>query len=215
MKALKTKRRPERLPRVGDASESGRVEGKVMAPRSIREQLDAMKRRRSPKSSASTKINGPPVAKARLPANPSPAPPKTPKKVVDPPKRISPKRYVMAVTIPSWIACRPELSNAAKLCYGYLAQLWNPKVKCAFPSEDRMAGDLGCSDRTARRAVKELRDQKLLSKSRWDYIKMPKWKAPKRKRVYRFLKHPWAKGAKKLPKKRSSGHLPVIDGDHS
>lgn len=190
-----------------------------MAPKTQREKLEALKKRLSPTSS--TKPNGPPaprppVPRPRQPADPPAASPKMrkkPEKIASPLKLIkNPKKYVTAVTVPAWLARRPreELSNAAKLCYGLIQQFWNKNLRCAFPSEARIASDLGWSERTARRVVGELRGQNLV-KVRYQTIKMPNWKKSRRMRTYGLPSHDWWKGAKKLPQRSSSGRPPVTE----
>jgi hypothetical protein len=66
------------------------------------------------------------------------------------------------VQLPNFILTEKKLSAYAKLSYALLLSYAWQKDSC-FPGQQRMANDLGLSERHLRRAIKELEDSNYIS----------------------------------------------------
>src|SRR5579862_2006479 len=69
------------------------------------------------------------------------------------------------VQLPNFILKDKQLSAHAKLSYALLLSYAWQEGSC-FPGQERMAGDLGVSDRYLRQALKELEDHDYISVER-------------------------------------------------
>lgn len=96
-------------------------------------------------------------------------------------KRFNPYRTFNGVLIPEAICRIPdsELSQGAKVTYGRLAR-YAGEQGYAFPKQDTLGKEIGCSMRQARRYLSELCDFGLLESAR---------RGKKRSNVYFFLWH--------------------------
>ena len=75
----------------------------------------------------------------------------------------NPKSYAPAVYIPCWLIqiSIHLLSHGAKLTYGRLSQ-WSDTLGHAYRSSKQLAEELGTSEKSIERYLKELRDKKLI-----------------------------------------------------
>lgn len=94
---------------------------------------------------------------------------------------IIPYKKFQNIYVPDWLLCREDISNGAKLLYGKLCQHSGKDGNC-FPKLRTLAEELGCSQRTIGRYVKELKEYGLI-----EPIRVGK----KCSNRYRFLKHEW------------------------
>ena len=95
------------------------------------------------------------------------------------------KRWYGAI-VPDWLMERKstEISQGAKLAYGKLAQRAGKNGK-AFPSEAKLAEDLGVSKSKVKRYLVELRDSGLIRY---------KQRGLNQSNDYEFLSHEWQRG---------------------
>ncbi len=83
-----------------------------------------------------------------------------------------------------------------KLCYGRLCQYAGKDGKC-YPSQTKLAGDLGISTRQVRNYIQELKEYNLIFVSRAN---------KNHSNFYRFLKHKWmGKSAPSLTNQKAGG----------
>ena len=68
--------------------------------------------------------------------------------------------------VPVWILRKPDLSLGAKALYGALMSYADNRTKLAFPGQERVAADLGCTVRTVYKYMKELEESGILSVER-------------------------------------------------
>lgn len=68
--------------------------------------------------------------------------------------------------IPVWVLRDPDLSLGAKALYGALMTYADNRTKLAFPGQERVAADLGCTVRTVYKYMKELEESGILSVER-------------------------------------------------
>lgn len=96
------------------------------------------------------------------------------------------------VQLPNFILIDKDLSAYAKLSYALLLSYAWQKDSC-FPGQERMAADLGVSDRYLRQALKELQDH--------NYIRVER-RGLNKTNVYTILsiQERWEKHKKKLGK---------------
>jgi hypothetical protein len=102
-----------------------------------------------------------------------PSPPSQPK--------FNPFQKFIGFMVPNWLARREEISSGAKLCYGRLAQFSGRDGNC-HPSERTLAHELGVSERTCRRFLAELKNQRFIAVHRVGLG---------RSNRYEFLEHEW------------------------
>lgn len=68
--------------------------------------------------------------------------------------------------IPVWILRKPDLSLGSKALYGALMTYADNRTKLAFPGQEQVASDLGCTVRTVYKYMKELEESGILSVER-------------------------------------------------
>ncbi len=73
-----------------------------------------------------------------------------------------------SIFIPEWIMERPELSAGAKLCYSYLFQDFAKKGECS-PTQEKIAFELGSSEKDIRKYIRELEKHSLIETVRGDH----------------------------------------------
>lgn len=100
-------------------------------------------------------------------------------------KKINPYKMFVGAFIPNFVLRRTELSDGAKLCYGRLSQYAGANGS-AYPKIETIAKELGVSDRSAFRYIKELRNNGLITTINRSSSSMPS--------LYFFLDHPWMYG---------------------
>ncbi len=98
---------------------------------------------------------------------------------------INPYKLFVGSFVPNWLLRCPDLSPGSKLCYARLCQYAGADA-VAWPAQETLAAELGCSEREARRYLKELAKAGLIEVERRGLGK------PNR---YRFLNHPWISAA--------------------
>lgn len=96
-------------------------------------------------------------------------------------KIYNPYKLFVGSFIPNWLMCRGEVSPGAKLCFARLAQFAGADGAC-YPSQTRIAKELGISERNARRYIKELEGHALITCTH---------RGLNRPNVYQFLWHEW------------------------
>lgn len=94
---------------------------------------------------------------------------------------INPYKLFRGSFVPNWLLCRHELSQGAKLCYARLSHFAG-KDGHAYPAQQTLADELGCSEREARRYLVELQKAGLIEAKRRGLGKT---------NYYRFLLHEW------------------------
>lgn len=106
-------------------------------------------------------------------------------------KYINPFNLFVGSYTPNWLLRRTEISPGAKLCYARLCQFAGHDGEC-FPSQAKLASEMGAGERQVRRYLSELEDQGLIE------IVQPGLNQPNR---YLFLWHLWMEegGLKKEP----------------
>ncbi len=94
-------------------------------------------------------------------------------------------RYRDFIKLPRWLLLvhNSLLSNTAKLVYACLNHYANGQGECS-PGEVALSAKLGISVRTARRALADLRAQRLITVEARGQLT----------NVYRLLEHPWQAG---------------------
>lgn len=97
------------------------------------------------------------------------------------PEYINPYKLFHGSFVPNWLLERKEVSQGAKLCYARLCQ-YAGKKGTAWPAQETLAAEIGCSDREARRYLKELVTTELIEVEQRGLGKS---------NVYHFLGHPW------------------------
>ena len=75
--------------------------------------------------------------------------------------RIKPFKRQISINVPIWLLRRKEISTGAKLLYGRLLLFIGQNLFC-FPSQHKLAEELGISIRTVNRYIKELKKYKLI-----------------------------------------------------
>jgi DNA-binding Lrp family transcriptional regulator len=78
-------------------------------------------------------------------------------------QRFSPYRHFVGSFIPNALMSYPDLSSTAKLMWARLAQYAGADGAC-FPSQKRLAGDLGISQRYVKTILKELVEKGFIEK---------------------------------------------------
>ena len=94
---------------------------------------------------------------------------------------MNPKRLFVGCFIPNWVRERTELTMTAKMLYGTLVQHANNEG-VAWPSQETLASEMGCTDRCIRSAATCLERHELIE------VQQPGLGASNR---YRFGWHEW------------------------
>lgn len=125
---------------------------------------------------------------------------------------VDPRGY-LGCMLPDWVAAREEISFGAKVLFAYLVRLWNPGLRCAWPSQQNIATALGIRPRHVRNLVRELRDAKLVETQR-RAIKPLGWRQAHVRTIYTFCQHDWMTGAKKTrtQQQQEAGDAALQDG---
>jgi predicted transcriptional regulator len=116
--------------------------------------------------------------------------------------------------LPDWIVARDEISFGAKVLFAYLVRRWNPRLRCAWPSQQNIATALGIRPRHVRNLVREIRDAGLVETQR-RAIKPSGWRKAHVQTIYTFSQHHWMTGAGKTrtQQQQEAGEAALQDGD--
>lgn len=97
------------------------------------------------------------------------------------PNLFNPYRMFFGSFIPTWLDERPEVSSTGKRVYAKLTHHAG-KSGVAFPKQETLAEELGCTPRNIRKAISELAKHKLIFVQQLGRNKANR---------YFFLYHPW------------------------
>jgi len=105
-------------------------------------------------------------------------------------ERYNPYRKFLGAFTPNWLLRHTikEISWGAKATFGRLTEFAGVNGKC-FPPIDLISNELGVSERTIQRYIRELKQLKLIEIAR----------RPGSSNEYHFLDHPWIEWAEKTP----------------
>lgn len=102
------------------------------------------------------------------------------KEDIPPYELISPYIHGQYTLLPDWLLLLPDLSTQAKIVYARLVR-YAGKKEFAYPSQQRMASDLGMTYSNVRRCLAELRAYGLIWRRQVGFCK---------NNIYYFCNHP-------------------------